>query len=680
MKSQKKIQIADTLHGSIKLNSIEKQVISTQIFNRLHNICQNSTVYLTFPTNRTKRFEHSVGTMWLCGKIFRQSIANAEENTVSELFSDLQKIIDSEIRSSLKKYADKYRQKIGDSNLNYKKLVKYKEIRIFGEYNDVISTNIKEEYRSTYMIVYQAIRLCGLLHDVGHPPFSHITEFALKNIWNKVKHIEEKNSRQNLFEECMKPYFQTNQDLHEQIGNKITDKVLDEIIPVISTQDCSDNEIFEQQLFSILVAQITSAILEEKKPIFSQLHRIIDGTLDGDRLDYVCRDPINSGINVGSIEYDRIIENMMLVKYEGCYIFASSSKAVDAIEDFFNRRWKMYKQIIYHHRVMKTDYLLQNSIETLAWKYLEKNDNEEEPTNVLPYNVSGLWKAIRDHDSYTYFFNTLIQWDDCWLLTILKAHYFDEYVDSSLSEDQNIKNELEELLANRKKYFSLVKRMEDFITIDVAIESVMKQQYNEILISRFQQLEFNEGEGKISNDLHMSQTISFEIDPTLKLMKELFEKINARERVEEKIPRNGFVLPKVKKVFNNIFEENWFERIVEETRDEIIESNFNIKDIIIVSKKVKTGISGSKDCNEPGGLGVYTFDKSGNIKVCNFLDISNLNNILLDDVDYMPVFYMYILSTGDIDYQGIRKQLGIGIGIKIMEKIINKINSFLQNK
>lgn len=671
MKSQKKIQIADTLHGSIKLNSIEKQVISTQIFNRLHNICQNSTVYLTFPTNRTKRFEHSIGTMWLCGKIFRKSIANADEGIVSDLFSDLQNIIDSEIKNSLRKYADKYRQKIGDSNLNRTKLEKYKDIRIFGEYDDVISTNIKQQHRSTYMIVYQAIRLCGLLHDVGHPPFSHITEFALKNIWNKVKGIDEKNSRQTLFEKCMEPYFKTNQDLHEQIGNKITDKVLDEIIPVVIDQDSSNSEIFERQLFRILVAQITSAILEEKKPIFSQLHRIIDGTLDGDRLDYVCRDPINSGINVGSIEYDRIIENMMLVKYDDCYIFASSSKAVDAIEDFFNRRWKMYKQIIYHHRVIKTDYLLQNSIETLAWKYLEgKDEEDEEPTNVLPYNVSGLWKAIRDHDSYTYFFNTLIQWDDCWLLTILKAHYFGEYVDNSLPEVQNIKNELEELLANRKKYFSLVKRMEDFITIDVAIEEIMKQQYNKILLSKFEQLENNEGEGK--NLL--------EIKPILNLMKDLFETIGARKRAEKKIPKNGFVLPKVKKVFNNVFEGNWLEKIIEETRNEIIKSNSNIKDIIVVSKKAKTGISGSSKCSELGGLGIYTFDKSGSIKVCNFLDISNLNNILLDDVDYMPVFYMYILSTGDLDYQGIRRQIGTGIGNKIMEKMINKIDSFLPNK
>lgn len=65
----RQIYIADTVHNTILLSNYEKEVISTQLFNRLHNISQNSTAYLTFPSNRTKRFEHSLGTMKLCGDI-----------------------------------------------------------------------------------------------------------------------------------------------------------------------------------------------------------------------------------------------------------------------------------------------------------------------------------------------------------------------------------------------------------------------------------------------------------------------------------------------------------------------------------------------------------------------------------------------------------------------------------
>lgn len=51
---KRQIYISDTLHNTILMSIYEKEVISTQLFNRLHNISQNSTAYLTFPTNRTK--------------------------------------------------------------------------------------------------------------------------------------------------------------------------------------------------------------------------------------------------------------------------------------------------------------------------------------------------------------------------------------------------------------------------------------------------------------------------------------------------------------------------------------------------------------------------------------------------------------------------------------------------
>lgn len=64
--------------------------------------------------------------------------------------------------------------------------------------------------------------------------------------------------------------------------------------------------------------------------------------------------------------------------------------------------------------------------------YTNSIDNK---TDLLPKNISGLWKAIKIVSSHEEFFDYLIQWDDNWLLTTLKKHYFLEYYDDEKSSE-----------------------------------------------------------------------------------------------------------------------------------------------------------------------------------------------------------------------------------------------------
>ena len=84
---KKGIYLNDSIHGLTALTEYERRIVSTIGFNRLHDVYQNSTVYLTFPSNRTKRFEHSIGTMKLCSEMFFQSLLNATESTLEEFFT-----------------------------------------------------------------------------------------------------------------------------------------------------------------------------------------------------------------------------------------------------------------------------------------------------------------------------------------------------------------------------------------------------------------------------------------------------------------------------------------------------------------------------------------------------------------------------------------------------------------
>ena len=674
----KAIQIADTIHGSVKLNYIEKQIISTPIFNRLHNISQNSTAYLTFPTNRTKRFEHSIGTMHLCGQMFMYSVANSDDKTLVKFFQKVEGVIDKQIYTSLDNYSD-YRNKIGDLNFDSEEVIKYKEAEINKEYNNFIPINVKKEYRNLYVILFQSIRIAALMHDVGHPPYSHITEFALKDVWKELNDInkESRNDRQKEYITIMGEYFKSKADLHEQIGNAITRKLMKSIISDIDEEKSKSQEIFQQQLFKSIVSEISISILEEKNEIFSDMHRIIDGTLDGDRLDYVSRDPLNSGLDVGCIEYDRILESMRLVQEGENFLFAPSTKNIDSIEDFFNRRWKLYKQIIYHHRVIKTDYLLQDCIKELAEIYLSENSVEDKAKDkigkkngrILDYDISSLWRAIEYKPSSSYFFDRLIQWDDGWLMAILKKHYFDKY---SKDTETNLAYKLEELLANKKHYYSLIKRMEDFISIDKEVAGVMKTEYSEIneLIKKNQE-----------NSSASQEKIIVDLDKLFTYVSDLEKVIDRYVDNDLPIPEDGFILRKINKIYANMFcdGDGWLDDIILKCVENIKNTPiYNIRDAFVIIKKIKVGINGGKNAKQ-GGLGVYTINGES-LEVKSFLDLSNIGNNIRMEANFMPVFYLYIFKSNENDYKDydkIKKDFGIMLGKEICSKIKKELTELI---
>ena len=60
--------IKDAIHGSIELDPVLAAIIDTPQFQRLRNIKQLGTSYWVYPSASHNRFEHSIGTSYLCGK------------------------------------------------------------------------------------------------------------------------------------------------------------------------------------------------------------------------------------------------------------------------------------------------------------------------------------------------------------------------------------------------------------------------------------------------------------------------------------------------------------------------------------------------------------------------------------------------------------------------------------
>ncbi len=465
----------DSIHGLISLTEYEKRIVSTIGFNRLHDVYQNSTVYLTFPTNRIKRFEHSIGTMKLCSDMFFQSLLNTTDSMLIEFFE----IFDREyvnILDRLRLQTDICEEKLGSILPDGMPQIELDKLR-----HSLIPNNIPEQYKVIHLILIQSIRAAALLHDIGHPPFSHIVEFALKAVYMeyKDKAVSDKENAKE-FLDIMSKYFEGDRKLHEQMGDEISEGILSKIIAPISEGD----EKYDENLFELLVLESVKRIFADDGA-FGYLHRIIDSSLDGDRLDYVTRDVLSSGLNSGKIEYSRIINDMQLIVKDGEIYFCVPLKAVGSVEDFVKRRYNSYKDIIYHHRVIKTDYILEGIVKDLVRKYMNETASERQRHSevLIPFDISGLWFPLGDKKSAIKA-NALSQWNDSWLMTVLRQIYYTEYYHNEKIEESTVDyvlaQRLAELLRNSKRYHSLIKRSENFKIIDDAVKRELLKHKDEI--------------------------------------------------------------------------------------------------------------------------------------------------------------------------------------------------------
>lgn len=165
---------------------------------------------------------------------------------------------------------------------------------------------------------YRTLRIAGLLHDIGHGPFSHTSDrVAQKNGYN-----------------------------HEERSCEIIDEKLREHIP----QD-------------IDIRKVKDYILGE-----SEIN-IIAGDIDADRIDYLNRDTVNTGLDYGIIDYHTIIEFSRIV--DGQLVF--ERKAIDALSEMLSARRYMHNATINHHVSRLTDAMLEKCLD----KYVDINSVEE---------------------------------------------------------------------------------------------------------------------------------------------------------------------------------------------------------------------------------------------------------------------------------------------------------------
>jgi HD superfamily phosphohydrolase len=149
----------------------------------------------------------------------------------------------------------------------------------------------------------QAAKIAILLHDIGHGPFSHALEQVLAE---GLQHEE-------LSLMMMK-------ELNKQFNGRL---------------------------------QLALDIFTDHYPK-KFLHQLVSGQLDVDRMDYLSRDSFFTGVNEGTIAYDRILK--MLTVHNG--VLMVEEKGIYSIEKFLVARRLMYWQVYLHKTVLSAEQML----------------------------------------------------------------------------------------------------------------------------------------------------------------------------------------------------------------------------------------------------------------------------------------------------------------------------------
>ena len=137
------------------------------------------------------------------------------------------------------------------------------------------------------------------------------------------------------------------------------------------------------------------------------------------------------------------------------FVIAYPFKLADDIIDILTLRYKIFTRINFHHRCIKTAVSLRLAVRDLAEDYLKGEDK----TQCIESDISFLWNSLGLGIGARS--TRIIQWNDSGLITVL--HH--ALVKLSEADDQTcnvaLRENLEEILMNKKRYHALIKRGAD---------------------------------------------------------------------------------------------------------------------------------------------------------------------------------------------------------------------------
>lgn len=340
----KPLVIRDEIHGDMTFDSLLRQVIDHDCFQRLRYIKQLGLAEYVFPCANHTRFQHSLGASYLAGRYFH----NMMKSWLTSPF--------------------RFEAHVAGT-------------RLFAERTYDCVREVAEHTPSTEYW-WQVVSLAGMLHDIGHGPWSHSFEqLELRQDFTKIT-ARLTGALRNYFVEMEK---KGERLWHEDISVLYIFHILTELETDGSIPDASRYVLpvaalvskslasggFRQAVETELTKTLTEANIRGGVDFHQLLRPIISGPFDVDRIDYIQRDGRNCGVSIGGIEWRRIVSKVIpcLADHQSdnnqpkevCLL--SNVKNQHVLDDFIFSLFQMYAQVYMHPKIVGLEEIIKEVLE-----------------------------------------------------------------------------------------------------------------------------------------------------------------------------------------------------------------------------------------------------------------------------------------------------------------------------
>lgn len=166
--------------------------------------------------------------------------------------------------------------------------------------------------------IVELVRIAGLIHDLGHGPFSHLYDHQVKD---------------------------PDEPEHEERGCKIFEQMVEKYQLPIDKDE---------------VYTINSMVNPSEKFKYVWLFQIVANKInqiDVDKLDYIQRDCYHIGMKCEG-EYSRLLTQVSVKYCDGYQMLVWPNKLQFEIFSLFSTRYRLHKQVYHHHAITSYEYLI----------------------------------------------------------------------------------------------------------------------------------------------------------------------------------------------------------------------------------------------------------------------------------------------------------------------------------